>query len=323
MYPRRKKDFVTFNLAFLDCISCGFGAVILLFVIFRGSHTKILEEVEEDLSGLLKERQEAFFEIRGETQRTNLEMEYQIDQLSEIEEQVAQLQRQLSEILGKYEASDARSQQKKLEKEALFKALQEIDLTRMPEQKVTNVVGGIPADSEYVLFVIDTSGSMEEYDDLVAKKIEETLYAFPQLKGLQILDADGNYLYPGSSGSWLPDSPSKRQEILARYLRWDNNSGSNPSLGIIQAINDFQATGDKISIFIFGDELATRDSTTFISIVENRNPDLPNGDQQFRIHAVGFPTNYAERDSGRNFSDVMRILAYRNGGSFVGIMDED
>jgi hypothetical protein len=321
MKRRRKGTFSTFSMSFLDCISCGFGAVILLFVIFRGSHPQILEKVEADLEGLLRDRENSIFEIRGDTLKTNLDLEKAIEQLSELEDRIAQLQQLFSEIKGQYDASDGRARKQAGEEESLQKALQELDLDRMPEQKPTNVVGGVPADSEYVIFVIDTSGSMDQFERLVARKLEETLFAFPNLKGIQIMDADGTYLFSGTKGTWLRDSQSERRRILDRYLSWNQDSGSNPAPGILTAITDFNDGEDKISIFVFGDEMDSGNPTQFLSIVERNNPRLPNGDYLIRIHGIGFQTDFSTGQSGKNFADLMRILSVRNGGAFVGITD--
>ena len=319
MKRRRKGTFSTFSMSFLDCISCGFGAIILLFVIFRGSHPQILEKVEADLENLLKDRENSIFEIRGDTLKTNLDLEKAIEQLSELEERIAQLQQRLEEAKGEFAASDANARKQAGEEESLERALQELDLSRMPEQKPTNVVGGVPADSEYVIFVIDTSGSMDQFERLVAQKLEETLFAFPNLKGIQIMDADGTYLFPGTERTWLNDSPGERRRILDRYLSWNQDSGSNPSPGILTAITDFNDGEDKISIFVFGDEMDSGNPTQFLSIVERNNPRLENGDYLIRIHGIGFQTDFATGQSGKNFADLMRILSVRNGGAFVGI----
>jgi hypothetical protein len=321
MKRRRKSNFSTFSMSFLDCISCGFGAIILLFVLFRGSHPQILEKVEADLENLLKDRENAIFEIRGDTLKTNLDLEKVIEQLSELEERIAQLQQRLSDAKGEFAASDANARKKEGEEESLERALQELDLSRMPEQKPTNVVGGVPADSEYVIFVIDTSGSMDQFERLVARKLEETLFAFPNLKGIQIMDADGTYLFSGTEKTWLSDSPGERRRILDRYLSWNQDSGSNPSPGILTAITDFNDGEDKISIFVFGDEMDSGNPTQFLSIVERNNPRLENGDYLIRIHGIGFQTDFATGQSGKNFADLMRILSVRNGGAFVGVTD--
>ena len=46
-------------------------------------------------------------------------------------------------------------------------------------------VGGIPVDSEYIIFVIDTSGSMFQGPwNLVIEKVSETLAVYPEIKGI-------------------------------------------------------------------------------------------------------------------------------------------
>jgi hypothetical protein len=46
---RKKRDFTTFNLSFLDIMSCGFGAVILVFLIMNHSWMRISARVKKAL----------------------------------------------------------------------------------------------------------------------------------------------------------------------------------------------------------------------------------------------------------------------------------
>ena len=48
MRPRRR-DIEIFSLSFLDVICCGFGAIILLFVLSKFAEPVIIEEVRADL----------------------------------------------------------------------------------------------------------------------------------------------------------------------------------------------------------------------------------------------------------------------------------
>ena len=47
---RKRRSFNVFTLSFLDCISCGLGAVILLFVIVNAQSEARRDEVTVDLS---------------------------------------------------------------------------------------------------------------------------------------------------------------------------------------------------------------------------------------------------------------------------------
>ena len=46
---RRKRKFTTFNLSFLDIMSCGFGAVVLVFLIIDHSMETQSRELNQDL----------------------------------------------------------------------------------------------------------------------------------------------------------------------------------------------------------------------------------------------------------------------------------
>ena len=62
----RRRDFEIFSLSFLDCICCGFGAIILLFVLSKFAEPNIIEEVREDLQSVIVRLEEELFEIRVE-----------------------------------------------------------------------------------------------------------------------------------------------------------------------------------------------------------------------------------------------------------------
>jgi uncharacterized protein with von Willebrand factor type A (vWA) domain len=57
----------------------------------------------------------------------------------------------------------------------------------------TQAVGGIPVDSDYVIFfLIDTSGSMQGgHWDTAQAVMKEILDIYPKLKGVQIIDDNG------------------------------------------------------------------------------------------------------------------------------------
>ncbi|HBO16167.1 MAG TPA: hypothetical protein DD440_07500, partial [Porticoccaceae bacterium] len=53
------------NLSFLDVISCGFGAIVLLLLIAKVGDPAALRETEERMIGALKNLQTRLFDIRG------------------------------------------------------------------------------------------------------------------------------------------------------------------------------------------------------------------------------------------------------------------
>ena len=55
------------SISFLDVISCGFGAIVLLLIIAKVGEPAILEDAERQLQGSVRDYQERLFDIRGET----------------------------------------------------------------------------------------------------------------------------------------------------------------------------------------------------------------------------------------------------------------
>ena len=49
-------------------------------------------------------------------------------------------------------------------------------------------VGGIPVDSEYIIFIIDNSGSMEQPWKLLLKEMQNILDIHPEIKGIQVMN---------------------------------------------------------------------------------------------------------------------------------------
>ncbi len=70
---RRRRAVETLNLSFLDAISCGFGAVILLLVIAKIYEPIRLEESELELDLLVARYEEELQKIIGETNQLERE----------------------------------------------------------------------------------------------------------------------------------------------------------------------------------------------------------------------------------------------------------
>ena len=63
--PRREINI--FTMSFLDAICCGFGAIILLFIVTRTTEPGRLEKSEQELGGLIAQYQQELNDILGET----------------------------------------------------------------------------------------------------------------------------------------------------------------------------------------------------------------------------------------------------------------
>ena len=157
-----------FSLSFLDVICCGFGAVILLLMITKTVQPQIIEASTVNLEGTVADLQEQVFEIRGETRVLNRDLNAKHEQLSEYEERIAILRGQLASAKSRYDSIQVQTNSNDIITDQLAIARQSLtdEMKRLlgsQYQSKNNLIGGIPVDSEYIIFVIDTSGSMFSY----------------------------------------------------------------------------------------------------------------------------------------------------------------
>ena len=208
-------------------------------------------------------------------------------------------------------------------------ALQQLteEMKRLLAQKdrvQTDLIGGIPVDSEYVIFIIDTSGSMvSNHWEKMIDQLITTLDVYPSLKGIQIMSDMGDYLFSRYRRTWIPDTKGRRKVIINTLRSWRAFSNSSPEEGITAAIRSFYDPGKKISIYVFGDEFTGPSIKKVIDSVERINPKDKDGKTRVRIHAVGFPVPATAPEhfqlTNKRYASLMRELTRRNGGAFVGL----
>jgi len=325
---RRRRNIEAFSLSFLDCICCGFGAIILLLVLSKIYEPVIIEKTQDDLQSLIALLQQELFEIRGETAIINRDLESVQTQTSTSKLRLATLQGEWETVQGQYRLSQ--TQAKDLIDEGDLDSVKQrltAEMIRLqPYYRAADedAIAGIPVDSEYVIFIVDTSGSMQQYNwGRAIDKISQTLDVYPQVKGLQILNDNGKYMFQQYAGKWIPDTKGRRQAIVSTMRTWRPFSDSNPVDGIIYAINTYWAPDRKISIYVFGDEFTGRSVENVVRQIDTVNRLGADGERMVRIHAVGFPlldvAGGGIPPSAQQFAQLMRVLCDRNGGTFVAL----
>lgn len=330
---RRRTENDSFTVSFLDVASCGFGAMIILLIITKVNDPVTLEIVDVPPEGRVMELQEALFAIRGETTILNRELNAKHEQLSSLDDSVARLRRDLSDIEGRYQTSNQLSDETTDEVGKLAIAQQSMteEMQRLlanssaPEN---NAVGGVPVDSEYIIFVIDTSGSMfnnPSWNKMLGV-IDDTLDVYPEVKGIQIMNDMGDYMFNSYAGKWMPDTPSTRSRILSTLRNWQPYSNSSPVEGVTRAINTFYAPDKKISIYVLGDDFQPGGSIrNVLQTIDRINVEDADGNRLVRIHGIGFPVIFSQparfRRSVYRYATLMREMTSRNGGTFVGLND--
>ena len=329
MKKRRETDI--FSLSFLDIITCGFGAIILLLVITKtGIPTTIIEPAPQTSNdGLVRDLQKNLFEIRGETTVLNRELKDKQEQISIWKERIARLQHDKTNAENKLVSLQDNSSvqstitgQFEIAKQTLTKEMQRL-LSKLKHSD-TSLVGGIPIDSEYIIFIIDTSGSMVNANwEKMIKQLTTTLDVYPNVQGIQIMSDMGSYLFSQYRGKWIPDTPGRRRAIIDNLRIWNTFSNSSPVEGITRAISSFRDPDKKISIYVFGDEFTGNSISDVIKTVDRLNPEDSKGNKKIRIHGVGFPIPASAPEhfqlTSQRFATLMREVTQKNGGTFIGL----
>jgi F0F1-type ATP synthase membrane subunit b/b' len=322
------------GIAFLDTITCGIGAIILLMVITTTAPiTPETPATDDPREAQISQLQRQLFASRDEVRAAVAKLEAQRAALAARSNEIEELKRATAATLAQEDNRTAAEQEAALNAK-VFGEL-EIAQQRLTEEmqrlyaqrnrpRPENFIGGIPVDSEYIVFIIDTSGSMFNYAwPKVIEQIVQTLTVYPHVKGLQVLNDEGSYMFPEYAGRWIEDTPARRRAVIERMKTWNVFSNSSPSEGIEAAIQQFYRADRKISLYVYGDEFTGRSIQEVAHFVQGLNRPDRSGSPLVRIHGIGFPVQFANppgmQITGIRFAALMRELARRNGGSFVGL----
>lgn len=317
------------NISFLDIICCGFGAIVLLLVIVKPTQPIVIEESPIVQDGQVRALQQRLFEIRGQVKYLETDLNAKHQQLGDDQRRVAILRSEFDLLNSRMASVDDEGADDATEALDLEIALQSLsrEMKRLlaGRKSRNDYIGGIPVDSEYIVFIIDTSGSM--FNNAWGRLLNEvvnTLRIYPRVKGIQVLNDQGQYMFPTYAGGWIPDSPSRRTAIIQKLQTWNAFSNSSPVEGITAAIRRFYDKNKKISLYVMGDDFQGRSIRRVLDVVKNINEVNKRGESLVRIHAIGFPVHYDPNGNGAGASAIryaalMRELAEQNNGTFVGV----
>ena len=332
---RRSRKTEAFSLSFLDCICCGFGAIILLFIVSMGVQQTEITKLQKVLENTVMQRQLMLADFQIKNDELDVQLDLQTTkrkrtdrERNTLEALIAKLRQQISD---KEKARELFITDLESVKEELAALQTEPDV----EQKVIEPLPiGVPVESNVIAFVIDTSGSMREsstnlINPHVVKKFEEVIKSYPEVKGIQLLDASGHFIMGSRMGSkWLPDSPELREAMVRQVRLYPFESESNPVPGIrvaIRRLYEPEAEDLFFGIYVFGDEFTGKPEPVLAEIRKlNRDRE---GNRIARINAIGFPNvihNGAMilQNSGVKFAKLMHDLTYEHGGAFIGMNRE-
>ena len=312
MKPQRR-TFDIFSLSFLDVVSCGFGAVILLVLI---------SDFSEAVTPQLQARTEALLRaiLGAEAEADDLRAD-----LSDRQAEAAARAAALAKLRAAAEAArrsvrTSKDENRVLDKNLAGLTLVEQSVKRAAVQQETaqesdEEVGGIPVDSDYVVFIVDTSGSMQQIWGRVTRELENVMTIHPKITGFQILNDNGAHLISGYAGRWIPDTPRRRQNVIRLFRTWNSTSNSSPVEGLHVALQRYARPNIKLSIYIFGDDYTGGSYDPVIEALQRLNTDTATGKRLAKVHAVGFVSPHTKD----RFPILMRELTRQNGGTFIAL----
>jgi chromosome segregation ATPase len=157
----RRRNVEVFSLSFLDCICCGFGAIILLLVLTDYQRPAKIEASRVNLQARVRDLQQQLEVIRGESDDLERQLQGRIDKLEKERHELNHLSGDLSSLQGKYSASQQEADVTNTVESELVAAKQKLSaemmrLLKNQTRPATEAIAGIPIDSEYVIFIIDT-----------------------------------------------------------------------------------------------------------------------------------------------------------------------
>jgi hypothetical protein len=313
---RKRREFEIFSLSFLDVISCGFGAVVLLVLVSPFAEdvqpggpdrtASLLERVigaqkrVDDLEDTLAREESAFAALRGE--------------LGAGEAEVSKAREAL-------DAAETRSEAAERNLEGLELVKQSLDRQARASISVGTAtardeeVGGIPVDSDFVVFIVDTSGSMQSIWARVTREFENVIRIHPRIKGFQVLNDNGAHLISGYSGRWILDTQGARDRAIRLFQTWKSASNSSPVEGLEVALKRYVKPNEKVSIYIFGDDYTGSSYDPVIKTLADLNRNRVTGAPKARVLAIAF---LSQQSQGR-FEVLMREVTRQNNGTFIAL----
>ncbi len=308
---KRNKEIEIFSLSFLDIISCAFGAIILILLVIKKGDSiseqnldfnKVEENIIENLN------------VNQNIEKLKVENRLLTSFIKEKSDNIDNLNSQLELKKNQIESNAILNKKKENSIENLKFAtisLNEIKNTKGKKKIKDKEVGGIPVDSEYVVFIVDTSGSMKAIWDIVIKELVNILNIHPKVKGFQILNDNGQHLLGAYENKWIPDTPSKRNNIIKILKNWNSASNSSPIEGLEIALKRYASRNHNTSIYIFGDEFSGGSYTPVFSAIEKLSVK-----KNIRINGIGFISQGITND---RFATLMREIAENNNGAFLAL----
>ncbi len=179
MLRRRRRETEIFSLSFMDCICCGFGAVLLIFILTTGRRVdfsqqdlKDLQERVRKMDRAVSQEEEEIKKLAQTTVVTEADLKSLLEQNTADKDKTAKQQETLKNLLQR--TQEMRSTMAQLQNDIEKLPTEEDQPVPIPEVDRRQYLSGFKLDGEgaqYVLFVLRASGSMlgESLDEAISR----------------------------------------------------------------------------------------------------------------------------------------------------------
>jgi hypothetical protein len=250
----KRRETEVFSLSFLDCICCGFGAVLLVFLLTISTKTSVDKSVVDEVRDKL---------VKTEKQRD--EKKQELDRMAKV---IAAAQLELQEITSKTKSDQQRLSERRKDlllmlqqtgamKDALDRLLaekaamptqEEPAPIPIPEVDRRQYLTGVKLSGEFVVFLVRTSGSMlgDTIDEAVqrlaepddkkreAPKWKRTIHALEWL--LATLDPETHYQILFFNEETTPIIPTRGEE-------WFTTKDRTTTAEVLKRLNEVVPKG--------------------------------------------------------------------------------
>ncbi len=288
----KRRTFEVFSVSFLDCICCGFGAMLLLFVLTIGRHAdsraSVVSKLEQSISRLESQitqetkLTEALRDaIRGRDVRIADEVadrDSRRDKLTSLEDELALVLREKSSM--KEELDRLLAKKKDIPK------VEEPPPVPIPNVQRRQYLTGFNLEGKSMLFIVEASGGMLGYtvDEAIAyfgksdeekrqspkwrqvvKSVQWVIANLQPDQAFQILifNSEARSLVVDSEGEWFDPQDRRRvAEVLTALTEFTPTGGANLERAFVTAREKFPLTE---TIVLFTDSLPTLSDTIPVS----------------------------------------------------------
>ena len=278
---KKKSGVASFSISFLDCISCGFGAIILLFVLTSGKKAEDsnqqLSDREVDLGALrrnIRDEEQDLLRLSAEIEA--IRKRVKILEVDEVEVETKVEDRKLElRLLLKQLAEMEELREKILAELEKLPTVEEVVPIPVPNPVRRQYLTEFKLDGERVIFLIEASGGMldenaelaierstgSEEEKREAPKWKRTMRAvewlFTSLKPpsryqIYFFEKETDSIYPTRAFDWMDMSDRKQTAETLKRLREKAPQGPANLEKAFFVIGNLDPLPDNIILFVDG-----------------------------------------------------------------------